>query len=724
MTIFALTWAQTRSEQAGTSGHLSRTTLGWTLCLVSLLLPSSHAQAGLAASDVVVVVNGNSLNSRTLANHYVSLRNIPAANVIVLENVPNSEVVDVETFREQILKPLLAEVERRQLSTHIQCVTYSADFPTAIDIREELKPLGDLPAFYTGRASINALTFLYSRVLALDASTYANLEINFYARRPIEGYFSNPVSGPSQVDWQTAQELIADGKHAEASDILESLFKSHPEQFPLAYLAAAEAALAGNSPRSIGLLQAAIGAGWNAGGYMAKDTRFDSLRDEADFQILEFSVDSATHQLQPSIGFDARAAWTPNGIPVKDPKLGLRYLLSTVLGVTRGGGTTLAEAIQALQRSAAADATHPQGGFYFCLTKDVRTTTRSPGFEQAVADLQAMGFEAEIVDTTLPMKKPAVLGVQLGAPAFDWPSCRSQFVPGAIAENLTSLGGVMTNPSPQTRLTELIKAGAAGSSGTVIEPYSMQQKFPNPQLYVHYARGASLAEAFYLSVTGPYQLLIVGDPLCQPFSNAPQPNIPTELQFLDEGSVLQVNPDLSAANFLDWNDSEVPRAKRTNRLAPLAVGVLFDNKSPQGGIIKPKIDIPLKGQTPGYHEFCLRFVADDPLAQRSDTIIPVWIGQRDQVRLLFPNQQQSRQVSLKSGKLAVRVESQPAAEATVERLSLWHDMEQIAVASGTQAEFDIALDSLGMGPVRLQAKAELADGSIIAGIPVTLQVAP
>jgi hypothetical protein len=34
---------------------------------------------------------------------------------------------------------------------------------------------------------------------------------------------------------------------------------------------------------------------------------------------------------------------------------------------------------------------------------------------------------------------------------------------------------------------------------------------------VHYAAGSSLAEAFYQSVTGPYQLLIVGDPLCTPW---------------------------------------------------------------------------------------------------------------------------------------------------------------------------------------------------------------
>ena len=56
----------------------------------------------------------------------------------------------------------------------------------------------------------------------------------------------------------------------------------------------------------------------------------------------------------------------------------------------------------------------------------------------------------------------------------------------------------------------------------MIEPYSIQAKFPHPGIHVHYCRGASLAEAFYQSVNAPYQLLVVGDPLCQPWATIPQ----------------------------------------------------------------------------------------------------------------------------------------------------------------------------------------------------------
>ena len=47
------------------------------------------------------------------------------------------------------------------------------------------------------------------------------------------------------------------------------------------------------------------------------------------------------------------------------------------------------------------------------------------------------------------------------------------------------------------------------------EPFAIQAKFPTAFIQAFYVEGCSLAEAFYQSVTGPYQLLIIGDPLCR-----------------------------------------------------------------------------------------------------------------------------------------------------------------------------------------------------------------
>jgi hypothetical protein len=65
---------------------------------------------------------------------------------------------------------------------------------------------------------------------------------------------------------------------------------------------------------------------------------------------------------------------------------------------------------------------------------------------------------------------------------------------------------------------KFLEAGAAGTSGTVAEPYAIPHKFPVPYVHVHYAQGASMAEAMYQSVYGPYQLMVLGDPLARPFA--------------------------------------------------------------------------------------------------------------------------------------------------------------------------------------------------------------
>jgi hypothetical protein len=117
------------------------------------------------------------------------------------------------------------------------------------------------------------------------------------------------------------------------------------------------------------------------------------------------------------------------------------------------------------------------------------------------------------------------MGITSGTPHLRLQGSKCTLLPGALVDNLTSAGGQMLirqEGNPQTRISEFIRYGAAGASGTVVEPYAIPAKFPTPDLHVHYARGCSLAEAFYRSVSGPGQLLIIGDPLCQPWAVAPK----------------------------------------------------------------------------------------------------------------------------------------------------------------------------------------------------------
>ena len=91
------------------------------------------------------------------------------------------------------------------------------------------------------------------------------------------------------------------------------------------------------------------------------------------------------------------------------------------------------------------------------------------------------------------------------------------FVPGALADHLTSLGGDLLGSSQMSSLRWL-EAGATASYGTVSEPCNHWQKFPNPSVLLRrYLGGDSAIEAYWKSVAWPAQGLFIGEPLAAPY---------------------------------------------------------------------------------------------------------------------------------------------------------------------------------------------------------------
>ncbi len=99
-------------------------------------------------------------------------------------------------------------------------------------------------------------------------------------------------------------------------------------------------------------------------------------------------------------------------------------------------------------------------------------------------------------------------------PTPDW-------LPGALADHLTSFGGAWQGTHGQGTVMDWISSGATASHGTVSEPCNHLQKFPHPQLLLlHYLQGSTAIEAYWKSVAWPQQSLFVGEPLAAPFSRA------------------------------------------------------------------------------------------------------------------------------------------------------------------------------------------------------------
>jgi uncharacterized protein (TIGR03790 family) len=180
-------------------------------------------------------------------------------------------------------------------------------------------------------------------------------------------------------------------------------------------------------------------------------------------------------------------------------------------------GDSLAQAGQLVDQGVAADGTLPQQPVVLAKSSDIARNIRYLEFDNTIFDVNVLGVSSIFRTNTDSVSWPGgCLGYETGLADFSVPG--GQFIPGTIADSLTSYGGVIFGNNDQTNELAFIDAGAAGSYGTVSEPENDTQKFPNPQVYFYQARGFNLAESYYQSINEPYLGLIVGEPLSAPFA--------------------------------------------------------------------------------------------------------------------------------------------------------------------------------------------------------------
>jgi hypothetical protein len=381
------------------------------------------------------------------------------------------------------------------------------------------------------------------------------------------------------------------------------------------------------------------------------------------------------------------------------------YLLSTVLAVTSGRGMTVKEAMANLRLAPTADGTNPAGTFYYMMDWGIRTTTREPWFKSAIARLEAMGRKAKQINDpgpydidhaiAMPRDVDDILGAMLGQ---QWPTparSHSKIVPGAMIDNLTSEGGIMCWWGMQTPATDFLRAGAAGASGVVIEPYAIWQKFASPFLFAHYASGCTMAEAYYQSVHSPYQLLILGDPLCQPFAKMPT----VRVEGLQPGQVVPAT----------WSVQQVKASTVGDPKAPCDITILIDGSifsstpSSQPGSAHPL--------APGYHELLAVATQKDEAATQGSRMVPFFVGAAP--KLAFVSGSGSAVLGS-----AVKIHADVAGAGTIE---LRHCGRVIGTVQGTQGDCEINTSQLGIGPARLDAVATV-DGKQVATAPLWVDV--
>ena len=187
----------------------------------------------------------------------------------------------------------------------------------------------------------------------------------------------------------------------------------------------------------------------------------------------------------------------------------------------------VASARALIQRGVAADHSlgwrgAPPVQALYVSTSDAARSVRARLFPPP-GPLRGMGVDVEIERGDTPPAADRVLLYQTGAARLTGLS-GLHFVPGALADHLTSFGGQLDGRSGQTSVLAWIGSGATASYGTVSEPCNHPQKFPHPQLLLlHYLQGSTAIEAYWKSVAWPSQGLFVGEPLAAPYARPPPP---------------------------------------------------------------------------------------------------------------------------------------------------------------------------------------------------------
>ena len=197
---------------------------------------------------------------------------------------------------------------------------------------------------------------------------------------------------------------------------------------------------------------------------------------------------------------------SPSTRPYTELKMRLSMLLPT---------DNVEHAKALIDRGVASGFSVPQASAYFLQTSDAARSSRARFFPRSmVLPQQKLTIKTLQADSIEQVSDIMLYHTGLSSvPKLN----TLKFLPGALADHLTSYGGDLLGERQMSSLRWL-EAGATASYGTVTEPCNHWQKFPNSTVLLsQYLRGASAIEAYWKSVAWPAQGVFIGEPLAAPY---------------------------------------------------------------------------------------------------------------------------------------------------------------------------------------------------------------
>ncbi len=195
--------------------------------------------------------------------------------------------------------------------------------------------------------------------------------------------------------------------------------------------------------------------------------------------------------------------------PFDDYGLRLSMLLPT---------DSFARAKALIDRGVQSDAGVFRSTAYYLSTSDTNRNTRARFFPPSGLNIPRTGLAVMSIKSDKLVGASDIMIYQTGLAWVDELDSLT-FLPGALADHLTSAGGDLYGKN-QMSILRWLDAGATASYGTVSEPCNYWQKFPNPAVMLKwYVNGATAVEAYWKSVAWPAQGLFVGEPLAAPYAH-------------------------------------------------------------------------------------------------------------------------------------------------------------------------------------------------------------
>lgn len=395
--------------------------------------------------------------------------------------------------------------------------------------------------------------------------------------------------------------------------------------------------------------------------------------------------------------FSSQTGWS-NGLPSGAPAAP-RYFIGAQLGYTGSLGNTVAEVLQMIDSAVAVDGTRPAGNYYFMQTTDVlRSNPRHSAFPAAVSSIVGSGGSAQHLQNILPDNRDDCLGIMTGWASPGILTAPITIRPGAFCDHMTSFAATFDTGS-QEKISLWIRRGAAGSWGAVEEPCNYPGKFPHARLHVYYHMGASLGEATFRSVAAaPFQGMLLGDPLTQPFARRPTVTLPSP----PTGSIAGVRTFQPVVTANGVSIADVTMLVDGAARATLPPGQTFT--------------LDTRTLSDGWHD--LRFTA-----RNSDAVGATgrWVGS-----MVVNNRGRSAALAISANgpSRSARLVCTVSANGNPLELRVRHNGRVVAAAAGpSPATLDLFGTQLGAGPVVLQAEALYVDGDRVRSVPQSITLA-